>query len=67
MCARQQVDDNKKYSASSYRDRLYKEIQKRKKGAGVTRRATASEAGGGGEGDAGGVGGGGGGDGGAAP
>lgn len=33
------VDDNKKYSASSYRDRLYKEIQKRKKGAGVARRA----------------------------
>ena len=32
------VDDNKKYSASSYRDRLYKEIQKRKKNVGVQRR-----------------------------
>jgi len=39
------VDDNKKYSAASYRDRLYKEIQKRKKGAGVQRRAAAGDAG----------------------
>lgn len=39
------VDDNKKYSASSYRDRLYKEIQKRKKNVGVQRRGGAKNAG----------------------
>jgi hypothetical protein len=36
------IDDNTKYSAADYRDKLYKELQKRKKEQSSRRRAKAA-------------------------